>query len=102
VLRQGSSDSFYQAVEGKKLNAAAIVLTREGWARIGGDDEELGLGVGASKNQQAGRLEIASRPFAFDGQRGLASGQPDEVNLMALLVPPVPQSGRLHSARSSG
>ena len=93
------SNSFDQAVECKELNLPAIVLADEGWARIGGDDHKVGFGVRASEDQQAGRVEIASRPFAFDGQRGLTSGQPDEVNLVTLLVAPTAQRGCLQLRR---
>jgi hypothetical protein len=93
------SNSFDQAVESKEVNPPAIELADEGWARIGGDDQKVRFGVRASEDQQAGRIEIASRPFAFDGQRGLTPGQPDEVNLVALLVAPVAQSGCLQLRR---
>ena len=93
------SNSFDQAVESKELNSPAIVLADEGWARIGGDDQKVRFGVRASEDQQAGRVEIASRPFAFDGQRGLTSGQPNEVNFMALLVAPIAHSGGLQLRR---
>ncbi len=92
-------NSFDQAVESKELNPPAIVLADEGWVRIGGDDQKVRFEVRASEDQQAGRVEIASRPFAFDGQRGLTSGQPDEVNFVALLVAPVAQSGCLQLRR---
>ena len=84
VNGSSGSDSFNQAVERKELNLPAIVLADEGWARIGGDDHKVGFGVRASEDQQAGRVEIASRPFAFDGQWGLASRQPNEIHLVGL------------------
>jgi hypothetical protein len=90
-----SSNSLDQAVESKELNLPAIVMADEAWARIGGDHHEVMFGVRAREDQQAGRVEIASRPFAFDGHRGLTSGQPDEVNLVALLVAPVARKSGL-------
>jgi hypothetical protein len=88
-LAPSGGNSFHQAVESKEVNLPAIVLADEGWVRIGGDDQKVRFGVRAREDQQASRVEIASRPFAFDGQRGSTSGQPDEVNLVALLVAPV-------------
>ena len=66
------SNSFDQTVESKELNLPAIVLAHEGRTRIGGSDQQVSFGVRASEDHQAGRVEIASRPFAFDGQPCLA------------------------------
>src|SRR5260370_4344548 len=90
-----SSDSLNQTVQREELHLPPIILAHKGRACIGGGDRQLSLGICASKNHQTCWVELASRPFAFDGQRRPPAGQPDEVHLVALLVPPVPPSGRL-------
>ena len=55
-----SSESPHQQIEGQEAHRPASVLAREGWTRIGGDDQQFMPGIGAGKNGQVGRVEIAS------------------------------------------